>query len=68
MNNEKSILYHKVRWFLTNGDTDFLSESWEKSIKKFICAGYREGEFAVEYNLQEDSLHWLILFDKNEAS
>lgn len=63
MNNETTILFHKVRWFLTNEDTNILLEEWKQSIKDFIYNGYREGEFAVEFNNESNSLRWLILFD-----
>lgn len=62
MNNISKVLFHDISWFLENGDQKELYDSWEEDIKTFINEGYREGQFAVlDENDEEDFLTWRIL-------
>ena len=60
MNNEATILFHKVQWFLNENDTKVLDENWEQFIRDFIYQGYKEGSFEVEFNNETDLLIWRI--------
>ena len=59
--NYSRILFHKVKWFLSDADTTELQNEWRKEITQFIIDGCSSGEFEVEYQGENDCLKWEVM-------
>jgi hypothetical protein len=60
--NNSIILFHNISWFIYNGESNKLEESWEEEIKGFINNGYNQGQFEIfDKNNNTDYLIWNIL-------